>query len=363
MCSIYRYTAIFILLISLLLSQKSYASVEAYKDFTSGNWTGFAYRYKDNKEFSHCSILGKYKSGNILGFGVDRKYNFRIMIGNDKWEIPLGSTYNLSFTVDKKYYGPFESNSIVKDSLTMEIGDRVDIFKHIKKGRVLTINAAKDKFYFRLTGTNTALDRLLKCAHLEILKTEKSLNPFNGEGTTQSSSPNPFGSSATKEEDDEKEFFKNIIRKSLGVVGFENIKFVPGSAVGVKNAYIAWKNNEINGWMHSVDNPEKSADEMIREVVSLHAKNCKGNFASQKPYENSGKVRLVSNLSSCSGGTEEWHLSILSFEMFGTDSFLTFMNMGHNLESVKNTGLGLFYSLDTILNQDDKQDIDKGSKF
>ena len=117
----------------------------------------------DDGNFSHCYVTTQYESGFYLGIGLTGDYAINLVLSHQVWELPLGETYIISLSIDGKNLGLFESYSVDRKGLRIEIGNQQYIYKRLRFGRRLVVSAQKQDFYFSLKGTNKALTKVREC--------------------------------------------------------------------------------------------------------------------------------------------------------------------------------------------------------
>ena len=69
--------------------------------FKSGNWNGDANNDDDGK-FRDCTMLAEYNSGITLAFIITRDFDWGLVLANDKWNLEVGSTQQITLAVDSR---------------------------------------------------------------------------------------------------------------------------------------------------------------------------------------------------------------------------------------------------------------------
>jgi hypothetical protein len=284
---------LYIVVFFLIYSFSFAADTHKKFDFSSGEWKGAAY-VDTNGLFTHCIISAKYQNGIELVLSLTRNFTLILGLNNEKWSLPEKETYYVTISIDGKILGSFNAIAIGSTFITINLGDRNDIFENLRSGNILTITTAKGNFYFNLTGTSKALQQVKEYAEAMSFRSSNDKNPF------AKSERNPFSSTNKKNDSDRKE----IVQLILSASGLKELKFIDPKRSEIRNAEYAWESGNIFGVMSFV--PSKKSDEdILKKFVGNFAQECEGTFGSK--YEN--RLQLKSFIinqayAACKSGSE-----------------------------------------------------------
>ena|GEM_PF-6294950 len=151
--------------LTVLLAFQARAQNTELWQFSSGVWAGGT--YKDEKgRFGHCYITATDTTGTLLAMVITADYDLQLVLGKPEWEFNKGETYEIDLYVDRKYLGRFTASAKQRSSLSIQVGDRVDVFWWLQNGYILTVSAAQQDFHYSLKGTKHALAKVKECLDL-----------------------------------------------------------------------------------------------------------------------------------------------------------------------------------------------------
>lgn len=138
------------------------AAVPAAAKFKSGIWEGDAYISKEGK-FQRCAIVGDYKSGTDLGFGLAASGVYEVYLIDKTWALEAGQAAKVTIKVDDRpeISGAFQVVS--KDTLGTLLQDHPELVQAFKAGNVATISGFFGTLKFPLTGTAKAFAAMEDC--------------------------------------------------------------------------------------------------------------------------------------------------------------------------------------------------------
>ena len=79
--------------------------------FKSGNWNGDANNDDDGK-FRDCTMLAEYNSGITLAFIITRDFDWGLVLANDKWNLEVGTTQQITLAVDSRQPIPATAKAV-----------------------------------------------------------------------------------------------------------------------------------------------------------------------------------------------------------------------------------------------------------
>jgi hypothetical protein len=266
--------------------------------FKSGNWNGDANNDDDDK-FRDCTMLSEYNSGITLAFIITRDFDWGLVLANDKWNLEVGSTQQITLAVDSRQPIPATAKAVDAKGLLISLENTGPVVDAMRHGRMLNIATDSGAVSFRLTGTRDAIAKLAKCVsnHIEAEKTKSGdqafaaleSKPKASAGNTESQNQNRLFTSS------EAVAFASNLLAAAGITGYQmmdpaknpmpNFDAVWTYQNGIMGAIAGYKD------MGSVD-----LDEAASLVMADDSKNCKGDFASGKkqssPTDSIGVKRL-----------------------------------------------------------------------
>jgi hypothetical protein len=314
--------ALYSLVLILLTNQLGLAS--EIRKFNVGAWNGGAFS-KDNGtgEFSHCAAHASYKSNIVVFFFIDANYHWSMMFFNPNWHMPIGTTYNIAFTVDNMspLYGT--ATAIRSDAVRVPLLDSVELFNRFKKGYLLRVAAAGQVFGFNLTNTSQLLPALLTCVQTKGARTQVATNPF------QSTATAPSAPRAADREDARAEataFAANLLSLG-GVQGFRMLgpaeypalrgdaRWIEGTTFGAIDVYSQVRQDQMK--------------DLPGQIIGGDAKACKGTFFSGAiPDEGKTTARVFTTCQSGNSNLTVYYLAVprkaggvyvISSASFGTE--------------------------------------------
>jgi hypothetical protein len=259
-------------LASMLAGSAAYAqNPTPYWSFEVGNWAGSGYRTPDGA-FSHCAILGRYRSGISMAIVMDATYDIQLAVGNPEWRLDIGDLYEVGLSVDQRELGRFLASPANRSVLFIQVGPRQDVLDRLRRGYLLEIAAARETFSFALTDTYVALGKLKQCVDTAHLWSSPVTNPFDdGAGGEEPRSPDAG----------EVEEFRVTIAGLLEAAGLPEARFVDPAGTDHAAATLAWQADGIEGALFFLMMDAQQVLEFTRDLIGNIARECGGTFASQ----------------------------------------------------------------------------------
>jgi len=243
-----------------------------YWTFEVGSWIGSGYRTPEGG-FSHCAILGRYRSGMSMAVVMDAHYDLQVAVGNPDWQLEIGALYEVGLSVDGRDLGRFAAAPANRSVFFVQVGPREDVLERLRRGRVLEISTPRERLAFALTDTYVALGKLKQCVDSARLWTSPQANPFATRPGAGAPSPGIDAGDA--------EEFRLTIAGILEAAGLPAVVFVDPVSSEHEGATLVWRADGIDGALFFLMMDAAQAGEFSRELIGSIAKNCRGTFASQ----------------------------------------------------------------------------------
>lgn len=148
--------------LALALTVAGLASARAEGDFSSGRWTGQA--FKDGGRFTHCAMLAPYVSRWVLLFSVDRDGNVGLGLQSNEVEMYPWEKAQIWMQVDNEPVITPTFKTARKSLVLAKFDGNSDWIKRLRKGKKLKVNIGKRVPNFDLEGLDAAFTALLSCA-------------------------------------------------------------------------------------------------------------------------------------------------------------------------------------------------------
>jgi len=266
--------------------------------FKSGNWDGDA-NNDDNGKFRDCTMLAEYNSGISLAFIITRDFDWGLVLANDKWNLEVGSTQEVTLAVDQRRPIPSTTKAVDAHGLLISLENTGPVVDAMRHGKLLNIVTDSGNVSFRLSGTQKAIAQLAGCVtdHIEAEKANSGDQAFaaleskpkpSGEGSQNQNQTRLFTSS-------EAVVFASNLLASAGITGYQ---MMDPAKNPMPNFDAVWTYQ--NGIMGAIagykDMGTADLDEAASVVMADDSKSCKGDFASGKkqssPADTIGVKRL-----------------------------------------------------------------------
>jgi hypothetical protein len=238
-----------------------------------GGWDGGAYR-SDNGQFTHCSLAATYNSDITLLFVIDVEYQLKVGLAKDGWRMQEDSIYQVGIDIDGRSHGRHDAKALSHDVLLISLGNDATLYDHLRRGRELTVAAARENMYFELEGTARALPELLDCVNRANSWTSAGSNPFGEPSETPTA--NPFDDTTPSGNQ-----IRQRVETLLLASGLENVVFTDPADEGMDRALYTWRSGALTGALYIIPDPQVSPADLVAEMRSAVAKLCTGAFAAQ----------------------------------------------------------------------------------
>ena len=140
------------------------AQVTTLSTFSIGNWQAGAYSGNGTVAFDHCAGQATYNSGIIMVFEVGSKFQWSVGLANPRWNLTVGQSYPVAFTVDNRDPSVGTAVAITTNQVQVQLAANDPLFQLFRYGETLRVEAAQQNFTFALTNTVELLPALLNCA-------------------------------------------------------------------------------------------------------------------------------------------------------------------------------------------------------
>jgi hypothetical protein len=148
--------------------------------FISGVWQGDA-NFDAQGRFSDCAMTAQASSGLLIGFIISKRYEWGLVVADERQRFALGSTETVALHIDKR--DPIQAIAKVVDihGIVIPLENSASVLEGFREGKALTVVGEKLKISIKLTGTRAAIAALAACV-TENLASEKveagPLRPF-----------------------------------------------------------------------------------------------------------------------------------------------------------------------------------------
>jgi hypothetical protein len=234
-------------------------------DFVVAGWRGAAYDAPDGA-FHHCAMSAPYRSGISLIYYIDREENFSFRLTNDRWRLRTGETYPVSYWIDGMRPRSAVAHALDPQVVTIRIDDPVRIFPLMRRGVMLTVQAAGQQMRFRLDGTSAALERLGSCVRAHrAARTPEATNPFAPTGHASG------GFDA-----------RTLVADVLAMPSFREYQIVPREDVPAYYRIFSavWRGDGAVGFLTQTTRvTREQVDELAAEIGIQDRRACEGSYA------------------------------------------------------------------------------------
>jgi hypothetical protein len=279
--------------VALLLSGEAFA-------FKSGNWNGDA-NNDDNGKFRDCTMLAEYNSGITLAFIITRDFEWGLVLANDKWNLDVGSTQNVTLAVDSRQPIPGTAKAVDAKGLLISLENNGPVVDAMRHGRMLNIITESGEVSFRLTGTRDAIAKLARCVSNHI-EAEKKNNGDQAFAALESRPKAPEGDNQNQDQRQNRLFtsseavvFASNLLAAAGITGYEMMDPAKNPMPSF-DAVWTYQNGIMGAIAGYKDMGSVDLDEAATVVMADDSKSCKGDFASGKkqsaPTDTIGVKRL-----------------------------------------------------------------------
>jgi hypothetical protein len=260
------------------------------------DWSVFAYADEHSNAFTHCSAVGRYKSGIYLIFTINRNFDWSIAFANPKWRVKKGQRYDIRYWVDDGEVFYRTAVAYQSDGVSIQLEDSVPLFNAFRRGKRLTVRAETQDLNFLLTDTSKVLTYLHRCANAKGQKPSfdgQGSSPFEREAAispspapVQRSVPATTTGSRGGDYRSEATIFAANLLSALGISGYRMLQ--PHETTAGFRGDAAWRTSKGSGAVMVLPRALPGA-ELSSIVIGAAAKACKSAFASGSlPEEDDG---------------------------------------------------------------------------
>lgn len=162
------------------------AEAKDSQEYTTGQWTGYAYTNDTSGQFTDCTAWASNNDGIQIGISVLKDWSLQLYLYSKSWNLPDNQSYPVSYWVDRggQYHGKVVTSG--KSTVYVDVDEDNDVFQDLKAGRELTVRTSTDDYLFNLAGSGNALSQLVDCVDRHAKSTASNSNPFgSGSGGDQ----------------------------------------------------------------------------------------------------------------------------------------------------------------------------------
>jgi hypothetical protein len=127
--------------------------------FISGVWQGDA-NFDSQGRFSDCTMTAQASSGLLIGFIISKRYEWGLVVADERQRFALGSTEIVALHIDKR--DPIQAIAKVVDihGIVIPLENSASVLEGFREGNALTVVGEKLKISIKLTGTRAAIAAL-----------------------------------------------------------------------------------------------------------------------------------------------------------------------------------------------------------
>lgn len=256
-----------------------------------GGWRVGAYTHDRSGQFSHCAAGVSYQSGIFLFFAIGRDFSWSMNLANNRWQLQDGSHHAIRFQVDR---GPILNGTAKvngSDMVEIELLDSAALFRVLKAGRTLAVEASGQTFSFDLTNSSKALDAAIRCTNTALASETNKVNPF---ASSSSVDANPFETPSAKEESASRVAAKTeaatMTANLLSAARIDQFTIVDSIPADLDFFDAMWIAPGVMGGL--MVQPTETIDSALSNFAGRSSANCKGRHASAKLPGKGGVVSL-----------------------------------------------------------------------
>jgi hypothetical protein len=252
------------------------AQADTLEQYDVAGWYAGAYSYDGSKQFSHCAMNAKYKSGISLVFSVDHTFNWILGFANDAWQLRIGDKYPIEMFIDGR--GPIyaTAEALETNMVSVPVQDDGTLFQKFRKGYRLRVIAAGQLFEFNLDGTSRGLASLVDCVsrHVAFGGTSTKSNPFVATAATPNAPSADFRAEATT-------VLANLL-STAGATGY-HIMENEETPTDFANNHVVWTGSDYLGTFNVAPEAWDGGPEaLLTAFLSRDAQSCAGDYASKR---------------------------------------------------------------------------------
>jgi len=170
-----RYLKALLLVASISSVMAGGVKAATISDTHIGNWLVGAYSDDKTGAFSHCAASVQYNSGILMLLSIDREYKWSMGFATSNWNLTVGHEYPISFTVDQVQALEGTAVAVRTDMVRVPLADSAALFNTFRRGYMLRVFSADQRFEFILQGTNKVLPALLRCVKFELERSPQTV--------------------------------------------------------------------------------------------------------------------------------------------------------------------------------------------
>ncbi|GGF45940.1 serine protease [Azorhizobium oxalatiphilum] len=126
-------------------------------------WNVSVYEDDDTGDFSHCVAYAEYKSGIVLNFVLNSKYNWGLLLFDVPGRFSKDDRFEVKYMVDRGVVRAAQAKAINGKAIYVPLPDNVALFREMRAGVRLHIDVRNRISTFRLDGTSDMLAALADC--------------------------------------------------------------------------------------------------------------------------------------------------------------------------------------------------------
>ena len=267
------------------------------ESFDAGKWTGVASLDSQTGTLEYCSIAASYNSGVSLAIGLEADFRLYVILYNPAWSLADGASFPLTLFVDRRWSRSVTGLSVAPDGVIIDLSDDLAAFDTLRRGQMLTVQAARESFEFLLTGTSYALAETAKC----VLVNSASI----GDSDPFSVNSDPFATRARTTQQSADQITAGEVSAFLASAGIQSATMMTENERKeyLPNMKFAWAAGDHMGGLVQVDLAGRSPRGIVNDEIAGISGVCQGKFGSYIQSEESfGDATLVRFATACNDG-------------------------------------------------------------
>ena len=276
------------LIFSLLCIQSQ--AREVWRTQLSG-WRIGAYTNEQTDRFNHCAAGISYQSGIFFFFAIGRDFGWSMNLANNSWQLQTGSRHPIRYQVDNSRIISGTAMVTGPSLVEIELLDSAALFRLLKAGRTLYVEAAGQTFGFDLTNSSKALDAALRCTSTMVARESTNINPF---ASPSASGTDPFASAPKQEGNPSRDAARAeavaLTANLLSAAKIDGFTVVDAIPADLDFFDAMWTAPGVIGGV--IVQPTETTDSALAGLTGRASANCKGRHASAKLPGKDGIVSL-----------------------------------------------------------------------
>lgn len=351
-----RNAGLFGLLVAAGVTAASTLSAKEY-EFQAGSWPGSIVYDDQYGSFQNCYIWSNYNSNITVYFQIDYDETFHVAITHPDWRLTVGDEFNVVLEVDRRLSDTYRASVYSENGVDIIFKSPGGLLDILRYGKLMTIHAQQDSFYFELQGTKVALDKLYDCYRQNAVASGTKSNPFSSGSSGDNSfqgTTNPFKSGSTQQAStgDFRSDGVGLFRALLSDPRMSHFSILQGSAIpeGLAGRDLVWGAGTTWGGLSAVAG-EVSPEAETTRLAMEDSQTCKGEIASAAVNSVLSNGEIVRRLAvSCVEEQSSWYTYYSIYKTFSPAGayYVTHVSVNDQI-TAKSADQAIFDLIDSAL--------------